>query len=87
MTTRIFYRVITPSSFSNIDTGSLEEAIEAVKDFGDCPNGSFENKVYWRQQSELCKIVKVTEITEEIQFDCDDGELLMDSIDIFGKGE
>ncbi len=66
MNTRIFYRIVTPSTFSNLHADTLEDAQKKLSDWGECPNGTPENKEYWKKQQALCKIVKVTEITEEL---------------------
>lgn len=62
---RMFWRLITPSSFSNLDTKTYKEAKAEWKKFGECPNGTPNNKKYWKLQQSLCKIVRVTEIIED----------------------
>lgn len=66
---RTFYRVVPNPSFSQIDTATLKEARAKKKEFGECksPDATPENKAYWAKQGKLCKIVKVIEITEEVQ--------------------
>ena len=61
---KVFYRIITPPSFSNLELPKLEKAEDRLREFG-C-SASKEHKKYWEQQRELCKIVKVTEIIEEV---------------------
>lgn len=63
--TRVFWRVIVPSTFSNIDTKTYKEAKAEWKKFGECPNGTPENKAYWKLQQSMSKIVRVTEIIED----------------------
>lgn len=62
-----FFRVIPNPSFSVIRAETLEEARAKKKEFGECPEGTPENKAFWARQRELCKIVKVTEIVEEVE--------------------
>ena len=67
MATRIFYRVEPPSSFSCVYAKTLKQAKIELEKWGECPNGTPENKAYWKAQQALCKIVKVIEITETIK--------------------
>lgn len=62
----VFYRVVTPLTFSDLHAKTLDEAIAKKIAFGECPNGTPENKSFWAKQRDLCKIIKVIEITEEI---------------------
>ena len=62
--TRTFYRVVTPSTFGNQTyLKTLKDAKEWIVDFG-CNGG--EKPEYWKEQSLLCKIEKVTEVSEFI---------------------
>lgn len=63
---RIFYRVITPCAFSNLEFDTLDDAIHMKKLFSD--TDSVEYKEYWKTQGDSCKIVKVTEIIEELYY-------------------
>lgn len=74
------YRIITPFTFSNKDTvcmggrnmgkekpiETIQEAELAIKHFGECKNGTKQNKEYWRNMAKECKIVYVTTIIEDI---------------------
>ena len=66
---RTFYRVVPNPSFSTIYAATLEEARAKKKEFGECknPDATPKNKAYWAKQGKLCKIVKVIEITEEVE--------------------
>lgn len=64
MKKKVFYRIITPQGFSNLEYPTLEKAEDRLQEFGCSP--SKEHKKYWEQQRDLCKIVKVTEIMEEV---------------------
>lgn len=70
--TTTHYRVITPGTFSNIDTvctngkknessrkliETLDEAKLAISHFGDCEHES--SKQYWVDMAKECKLVKV----------------------------
>lgn len=66
MATKTFYRVIKPGSFSSANFSTLDQAKKEYQRFGECPRGSEKSKHYWKEQQGLCKIVKVTEITEEV---------------------
>ena len=61
---KIFYRIITPPTFSNFELPTLEKAQDTLHDFG-C-SATKENKKYWEQQRKLCKIVRVSQIIEEV---------------------
>jgi len=63
-TERVFYRLITPSTFANLDFITLEMAQSGKVDFGSTPDNRYYQ--YWQDRMKECKIVKVTEITEEI---------------------
>lgn len=64
-----FYRVITPSTFSN-QSGfkSLGEAKEFIIGWGTHTRGSKESRKYWREQAELCYIEKVKQEVEIIEY-------------------
>lgn len=64
METRIFYRVVTPETFSNMDCATLSEAQKALAVFG---TGKGEYVEYWKEQAKKCLILKVTEITEPVE--------------------
>ena len=64
-TKRTFYRVITPSSFSDLNANTLVEAQKILNDFGKVRETS-EYYQYWQDQRAACRIVKVTEIEEDI---------------------
>ena len=61
---REFYRIITPSTFSNLDFETVEETKQELIKFGSEPS----NKYYylWQERMKECKIVKVTEIVEQV---------------------
>jgi hypothetical protein len=74
------YRVITPASFSNIDTvnvngkfdhGSMklietiDEAKLAIEHFGDTRHLEFSD--YWKEQAAACRVVKIITIIEEVE--------------------
>lgn len=61
--TRIFYRAITPDTFSDLESVSFKGAKEILEDFG---TSEGEYKEVWAERRKRCKIVKVTEIIEEI---------------------
>ena len=63
----VFYRVIT-SSFSDMEAETLITAKRLLYDFGETtnPNATDENKTYWAGEREKCRIVRVTELIEEI---------------------
>lgn len=65
---RDYYEVITPDGFSNIYTSTLEEALKSMFGFGECPDGTEENKAYWRRQKAKCGIERVIEerVTVEV---------------------
>jgi hypothetical protein len=60
-----YYRVITPDCFSDFNAKDLDEAKKKLKDFGSTPENK-EHYQYWQEKMKQCKIVKVTEITEEV---------------------
>ena len=64
--TRTFYRVVPPPGFSDFQADTLGEARTLRLKWGACPNGTPENKAYWKKQQRKCRIVKVIEITEVI---------------------
>ena len=60
-----FYRIITPNYFSDLDAKDLDDAKKKLKDFGSTP----ENKEYYeycQERMSQCRIVKVTEIVEDV---------------------
>lgn len=59
-----FYRIITPSTFSNLNFKTLEEAKEGLLEFGSEPSNEY--YANWQKRMKQCKIVKVTEIVEEV---------------------
>lgn len=61
-----FYRVITPTYFSDLDAKDLDDAKKKLKDFGSTPENK-EHYQYWQEKKKQCKIVKVTEILEEVK--------------------
>tara|TARA_R110002073_G_scaffold333760_1_gene521866 strand:- start:673 stop:876 length:204 start_codon:yes stop_codon:yes gene_type:complete len=63
--TKTFYRVVTPSTFGNQTyIKTLDEAKEWISLFSRTTGK--ENQKYWKEQGQLCKIEKVTEISESI---------------------
>jgi len=66
-TRNVFYRVVPSPSFSQLYAETVEEARDILEHFGDCPNGTPENKAYWKKEQAKCKIVKVIEIVEEVE--------------------
>ena len=73
------YRVITPDSFSNIYTVSkgqrqamriqtIDEALAEIENFGstDPDNEYYEN---WEDRRKQCKVVRITEIIEEVNLE------------------
>jgi len=56
MNAKVYYRVITPSTFANMNFDTLPEAQQAVARFGECSDRG--NAAYWKEQAALCKIVK-----------------------------
>jgi len=62
---REFYRIVTPGTFSNENFETLEEAKSGLLDFGSTPENK-EYYQYWQERMKQCKIVKVTEIVEEV---------------------
>jgi hypothetical protein len=65
---KIFYRIITPQFFCDIDAETLEEAKFRLKEFGSTPENS-KHYEYWQEKMKQCKLVKVTQIIEEISVD------------------
>lgn len=63
-TTREFYRVVTPSTFSNQNLKTLKEAKEWLADFS---TGKGESADYWTIIGKQCKIEKVIEISTPIK--------------------
>ena len=64
-TKKTFYRVVTPSTFGNQTyIKTLKDAKEWIVDFGTTRGEKVE---YWKEQALLCKIEKVTEISESIE--------------------
>ncbi len=61
---REFYRIITPSTFSNLDFETLEEAKKDLIRFGSDPSNEYYE--IWQEKMRECKIVRVTEILEEV---------------------
>lgn len=68
MNKRTFYRVIHPSgSFSSIFAKTLKQARIEKDKWGECENGTEENKKYWKEQASKLYIEKVVEITEKVK--------------------
>ena len=67
MQTNVFYRVITPPGFSDLYANTAEDAKKQLQKWGECPNGTPENKAYWKKQAALCRVAKVTEIIEDVE--------------------
>lgn len=63
--TEVFYRVITPKFFADLDAGTIEAAEAKMEEFGNVPKTS-EYYDYWQEQRAQCYIVKVTETTERM---------------------
>jgi hypothetical protein len=61
---RVFYKVVTPDPFSNFNCNSLEEAKAKLSEFKSLPEN--DHHEYWERVRKGCKIVKVTEITEDV---------------------
>lgn len=81
-TTKQHYRVITPDTFSDIDTvctegklversrkliETIDEALLAISHFGSSESPEYAE--YWKQKSSECKIVHVITIIEDINLD------------------
>jgi hypothetical protein len=64
MKTRIFYRVVTPDCYSNLNSNTLESAKKNLYNFGRGLNG--ESSDYWEEQRQQCKIYKITETSEQV---------------------
>jgi hypothetical protein len=62
--TKVFYRVIKPSTFADRDFETLEEASQYLIECGEVYDSLYYE--YWQEHKKQCKIVKVTEITEEL---------------------
>jgi len=68
MAKKVFYRVITPDVFSDLHANTLADAKRQLEAWSTVPEDAKpENKAYWREMGKLCKIVKVTEITERVK--------------------
>lgn len=63
--TKVFYRVIKPSTFANRDFETLEDASQYLIEIGEVYDSL--HYEYWQEHKKQCKIVKVTEITEELK--------------------
>ena len=61
---RTFYRLLTPGTFSNIDCVTLDEAKQKKIEFGSTAKNIY--YPYWQDKMRQCKIVKVTEIVEDV---------------------
>lgn len=61
---RTFYRMIMPSTFGSADYSTLGQAIKGKRDLN--KNVGEQYKDYWSAIAARTKIVKVTEITEDI---------------------
>lgn len=67
-TTRTYYLFIPKwNGFSSIYGETLEEVKQKRTEWGECPNGTPENKAYWQDQMKGGKIIKVTEIREDVE--------------------
>lgn len=77
--TRSYYRVKTPSHFSDLDTPTIEEAVKMMDEFGDISEKS-EHYDYWQEQKEKCYIVTVAE-TEEVLSNEDINKVAQISVD------
>ncbi len=64
---RTFFRVIKPDTFANSDHKTLDEAKKNLIAFGSVSENS-EHFQYWQDKKKQCKIVKVTEIIEEVNY-------------------
>jgi len=65
-TTKKFYRVITPSTFSNQTyISTLEKAHQWIKEWSGL--GLRSRSKYWEEQAALCKIEEVTETFIQIK--------------------
>ena len=64
MKTRTFFRVIAPDHYANTDCETLEKAQKVVNHYRE--NNSPEYAEYWNSIADKCRIVKITEITEEL---------------------
>lgn len=62
---KVFYRLITPGTFADRNCVTLEDAQERLIEFGSTPE-NVEHYQYWQDQMRKCKIVKVTEIIEDV---------------------
>jgi hypothetical protein len=62
---RTFYRLLTPSSFADLDYNTLDEAKSKLIEFGGTPGSEYYD--YWQEKMKECKIVKVTETIEDIE--------------------
>ena len=66
-TVRVFYRVVMPGMFSNLDFATLQEANKEMKERGtQNPNMSEENIKYWESVRNDSTIVRVTETTKRV---------------------
>lgn len=65
--TKVFYRVIKPSTFANRDFETLEDASQYLIEIGEVHTMGSLHYEYWQEHKKQCKIVKVTEITEELK--------------------
>ena len=64
----VFYRVMSNKSFTSMKSETLIGAKKLLYDFGEttCADATDENKIYWAKEREKCRIVRVTELIEEI---------------------
>jgi hypothetical protein len=68
MTKRTYYEVVHPSGcFSSVRAKNLKKAKIELEKWGECPNGTPENKAYWKKQQALLKIEKVIEIRKVVK--------------------
>ena len=68
MNERTYFKIVHPSGcFSDMYADTLEEARIKLNKWGECPNGTPENKIYWLSKQAELYIVKVVETTKIVK--------------------
>lgn len=62
---KVFYRVVTPDTFSNQEFDTLENAKEWLIQFGTTPDNEYYQ--FWQEKMKQCKLFKVTENIEDVK--------------------
>tara|TARA_R110002167_G_C12477183_1_gene634206 strand:+ start:157 stop:396 length:240 start_codon:yes stop_codon:yes gene_type:complete len=67
ITSKVFYRVVTPDGFSNTTHNTIEDAVKEKAGIGFQGSNKTKDQVkYWTTHREACTIVRVTETTKRV---------------------